>query len=197
MHAVVDGVTAMRRAKTDRVEVPAPANGLVVVAGIPGAGKSTLLARAENPAGAKVLDSDQVRAFFARIAPSWLPYRCYRPLVHLGHRGRIFLFSARRGRPVVAHEPATRATTRAMLVLMGVLTGRSRHLVWVHSTRDEAAEGQRARGRVLASRSFARHVTRATKVERAFAAGRNPAGWNSVEVISRPPLDAPVVLTAP
>ncbi|QFU85818.1 AAA family ATPase [Amycolatopsis sp. YIM 10] len=184
----------MRRAK---VELPVPIRGLVVVAGIPGAGKSTLLARAENEAGADLLDSDQVRAWFSRVLPSWVRYRWYRPLVHLGHRSRILLFSLRRGRGVVAHEPATRASTRAMLIVMAVLAGRSRHLLWVHTTPGEAAAGQLARGRVLAARSFTRHVRRAEKVERGLADGRPPRGWHTVEVLDRPPLETPIVLCAP
>ncbi|MFI6030173.1 AAA family ATPase [Amycolatopsis magusensis] len=181
----------MRRVK---VELPVPVHGLVVVAGIPGAGKSTLLARAENEAGAKLLDSDQVRAWFSRVLPPWVRYRWYRPLVHLGHRSRILLFSLRRGRAVVAHEPATRASTRLMLIVMALLAGRSRHLLWVHTTPGEAAAGQRARGRVLAERSFTRHVQRAAKVERALADGCPPRGWHTVEILERPPLDTSIVL---
>jgi len=168
-----------------RIEARFAPDDLVVVAGLPGAGKSTLLREAENPCGAVILDSDQVRAWFARTLPQWVRYRWYRPLVHLSHRARIATYAARRAGPVVAHEPATRAGTRAMLVAIGMITRRRRHLVWVSATPVEAAEGQRARGRVLAGPSFARHVRRARRIEPALVDGR-VRGWHSVTVMQRP-----------
>ncbi|OZM71825.1 Zeta toxin [Amycolatopsis antarctica] len=168
-----------------RLETRLAPDDLVVVAGLPGAGKSTLLREARNLASATILDSDQVRDWFSATMPGWVRYRWYRPLVHLAHRGRIVLYAARRTGPVVAHEPATRASTRAMLVLIGLLTGRRRHLLWVSATPGEAEAGQRARGRQLAGRSFARHVRRAERVEPVVAAG-GVRGWHSVVVVHRP-----------
>ncbi|AUS80711.1 Zeta toxin [Actinoalloteichus sp. AHMU CJ021] len=168
-------------------------NDLVVVAGLPGAGKSTLLRNAENTVGAVILDSDQMRSWLGTTLPSWVGYRWYRPLVHLCHHARIAVFCALSAHPVVAHEPATRISTRVVLLLVGALTGRTCHFVWVTARVGEALEGQRARGRVLGRPSFAHHVRRARRVERALLGGRI-RGWRSVTVLRRPDTGARLVL---
>ncbi|RZQ61704.1 AAA family ATPase [Amycolatopsis suaedae] len=176
------------------VEIRLPRRGMVIIAGLPGAGKSTLLAGITETAGAIVLDSDQVRLVLAGRLPAAVPYRTYRPLVHVLHRLRILYFCAITRRPVLAHEPATRASTRALLVLIAAVTGRGPYLLWLDTTPDQAAMGQRERGRMLGSRSFSRHLRRAGRVRRRLDAGRGLRGWVSVDVLPRPPLGTPVVL---
>lgn len=166
----------------------------VVVAGIPGAGKSTLLDHADNRAQAVILDSDQMRHRMAELMPGWLAYRWYRPLVHLAHRLRIALCAVRAPGPVVAHEPATRATTRALLIVIGVLARRTRRFLWISADPEDARRGQVERGRVIRRRSFARHVLRAHSVESALVARRHLRGWHSVRLLRRPKRGSPLVL---
>ncbi|GAA3461786.1 hypothetical protein GCM10018963_37990 [Saccharothrix longispora] len=160
---------------------------LVVLAGLPGAGKTTLLAAADTGgAPTVVLDSDQVRSALTAALPRALPYRFYRPLVHLVHRTRILWFALTATTSLLlVHEPSTRPTTRAGLVVVGVLSNRPRHFVWLDATPEEAFSGQVARGRLIRSRSFGRHVRRATRLRTRFTGGRPPRGWHGVTVLTR------------
>ncbi|MFI0469446.1 AAA family ATPase [Saccharopolyspora sp. 5N102] len=158
---------------------------LVVLAGLPGAGKSTVLGKLRGGADISTLDSDQVRAVLHKVLPSRLPYRYYRPLVHLVHRSRIAWRCARTSGPVVAHEPATRATTRALLLTFAWLTGRQRVLVWLHVDPREALAGQRARGRLIRPGSFLRHVHRAERMHQQLRDGATPRGWHRVHLFTR------------
>lgn len=167
---------------------------LVVVAGMPGAGKTTLLSRADNRADAVVLDSDQVRQRLVSLLPGWLPYRCYRPLVHLTHRARIAFWAVVAKGPVVAHEPATRASTRLLLVVIGALARRSRHLLWIRVRPEDARKGQFDRGRMIRPGSFERHVRRAGSVEATLRFDGRLRGWHSVRVLDRPDRRARCVL---
>jgi hypothetical protein len=155
---------------------------LLVVAGLPGAGKTTMLRHAAP--GLPVLDSDQVRARLAAALPA-VPYRWYRPLVHAGHRLRIVGRAIGRDGPLVVHEPSTRASTRALLALVGALTGRSMRLLFLDATAEQALEGQRSRGRMVRPRSFERHVRRTGKWREELLADQVPPGWRSVQVIDR------------
>jgi predicted kinase len=152
---------------------------LLVVAGLPGAGKTTMLHHAAP--GLPVLDSDQVRA---RLAAVPVPYRFYRPVVHAWHRARVVRRALAAG-PIVVHEPSTRASTRALLALVGAVSGRPVRLLFLDVTAAEALAGQRSRGRIVRPRSFARHVRRAGKWREALLASRVPVGWSSVQVIDR------------
>lgn len=158
---------------------------LVVLAGMPGAGKSTVLARLRAPAPWPVLDSDQVRSRLCRGPLGRVAYRRYRPLVHVVHRTRILWCCATSSAPVVAHEPATRGSTRALLALFGAATRRERVLVWLHAEPHEALAGQRARGRMIRERSFRGHVRRGLRVHRRLLEGRLPRGWHRVRLLSR------------
>jgi hypothetical protein len=155
---------------------------LLVVAGLPGAGKTTMLRHAAP--GLPVLDSDQVRARLAAALPA-VPYRWYRPLVHAGHRLRIVGRAIGRDGPLVVHEPSTRASTRALLALVGALTGREMRLLFLDATAEQALEGQRSRGRLVRPRSFERHVRRTGKWREELLADQVPPGWRSVQVIDR------------
>ncbi|GAB3737668.1 hypothetical protein GCM10027598_65200 [Amycolatopsis oliviviridis] len=169
---------------TDRIALRLGRRDLLVVAGIPGAGKTTLLSRAATGT-MPVLDSDQVRARLRDRLPAALPYRCYRPVVHLWHRARVVRFALRDGGPLIVHEPSTRATTRGLLALLGLLSRRPVKLLWLDVTPEEARAGQVARGRVIRRHSFARHVKRAEKVRLALRAGWVPTGWRGARMVTR------------
>lgn len=157
---------------------------LLVVAGLPGAGKTTMLRHAA--AGLPVLDSDQVRERLGAVVPAALPYRWYRPVVHAWHRLRIVGRAIGEDGPLVVHEPSTRASTRALLALVGAVSGRSVRLLFLDVPAEVALAGQRSRGRVVRPRSFARHVRRVGKWREELLADQVPAGWRSVQVVDRP-----------
>ncbi|HEY8371513.1 MAG TPA: AAA family ATPase [Pseudonocardiaceae bacterium] len=159
---------------------------LLVVAGLPGAGKSTVLRRLRCRDELVVLDSDQVRDALRSLLPAGVPYRWYRPLVHLVHRLRIVAAAVTAPGPLVVHEPTTRVSTRAMFVVLGVLTRRPRGMLWLDVSPTEALAGQQARGRMLSARSFGRHVRRAALLLGRLRDGRAPTGWQDVVVLTRP-----------
>ncbi|MER7010178.1 AAA family ATPase [Saccharopolyspora sp. NPDC000359] len=158
---------------------------LVVLAGLPGAGKSTALAKLRSDAATSTLDSEQVRARLREVLPDRLDYRYYRPLVHLAHRTRIAWYCLTEPGPVVAHEPATRATTRALLVAFGWLSGRQLVLVWLHADPRDALAGQQQRGRLIRGTSFQRHVQRSDRMYRRLLDGVVPRGWQQVHLLTR------------
>src|SRR5437763_6200387 len=155
---------------------------MLVVAGLPGAGKTTMLHHAAP--GLAVLDSDQVRARLAAVVPA-VPYRCYRPVVHAWHRLRVVGRAVAVAGPIVVHEPSTRASTRALLALVGGLTGRPVRLLFLDVTAAEALAGQRSRGRLVRPRSFARHVRRVGKWRGEVVGSRGAAGGGGVEGVVR------------
>ncbi len=167
----------------DPVRVRLPGRTLLLVAGMPGAGKSTLLAGVPPRPGLTVLDSDAHRVALGRRLPG-LAYRRYRPLVHLLHRAALVRAACSGARTVVVHLPATAASTRAAIVLLAALTGRAAHLLWVHVDPDEALGGQRDRGRVVPSGSFAGHARRAAATLDRLRRGRL-RGFRSVAVVDR------------
>ncbi len=172
------------------------ANDLVVVAGIPGAGKSTLLREADNRAHAVVVDSEHVACRLSTMVPVELSYRWYRPLVHVVHRYRILRMALGYSGPVLALLPATCACTRLLLILIGMLSRRTRRLLWISVDVEEAYGAQLARGRVSPPRSFARHVRRARAVEDRVRDSGRLRGWHSVQVLRRPPRGRRLVLAA-
>ena len=176
------------------MRVRLPGRTLLLIAGMPGAGKSTLLAGVPPRPGLRVLDSDAHRAALARRFPR-LPYRRYRPLVHLLHRLALVRAACSDLPTVVVHLPATAASTRAAVVLLAVLTGRAAHLVWLHADPGEALGGQRDRGRVVPSRSFAGHARRAVATH-ARLQRRHPSGFRSVTLLDREAARAGLVLDA-
>lgn len=156
---------------------------LVVLAGLPGAGKTTLLGRLDAAEPVTVLDSDQIREWIqARVS---LPYRSYRLLVHLAHRFRVFWHALFSPGLLVVHEPSTRPGTRAMLLVMGILSGRPRHFLWLDASAAEALNGQIARHRMIRAHSFERHVRRADVMRDRFASGWKPLGWGAVTMLTR------------
>ncbi|MGH3937896.1 MAG: AAA family ATPase [Pseudonocardiaceae bacterium] len=163
---------------------------LVLFGGLPGAGKSTLLAGLRDSPVVTVRDSDQMRECLRARLPAWLPYRAYRPVVHVGHQLRVVLAVLRAPGPVLVHDPATRTYTRAVLAWLAWLSARPAVFVWLDVPPRLALEGQRARGRLIPPRSFARHVARAGVLRRALLAGTVPPGWRTVVLLERPAMGA-------
>ncbi|HZG92298.1 MAG TPA: AAA family ATPase [Pseudonocardia sp.] len=161
-----------------------PGRTLLLVAGMPGAGKSTLLRGLPVRPGLRVLDSDRYRDLLS-TALRPMPYRWYRPLVHLWHRLAAVAAAASAAPTVVVHLPATGAGTRAVVARLARLTGRTPHLLWLHVEPAEALRGQRERGRVVPGASFAGHAERAAAATaRLRAAGTAPT-WATVTVLDR------------
>jgi predicted kinase len=194
---------APRRPERDRrgsggtapVRLRLPGRALLLVAGLPGAGKSTLLARLPRRPGFALLDSDTHRAALGRRFPG-LAYRRYRPLVHLLHRLALVRAACSATPTVVVHLPATAAVTRTAVALLAVLTGRAAYLLWVHADAAEALRGQRERGRVVPSGSFAGHARRAAGLRRRLLRGR-VRGFRGVAVVDRTAVRAGLVLDTP
>jgi predicted kinase len=174
----------MDHPEPDRLRIDVGRRTLLVVAGMPGAGKSTLLRGLCASDPVEVLDTDQVRARLAVRFPH-TPYGRYRPLVHVLHDVRVLGALIRAPGPVVVHDPATGALTRAVLVVLAALTGRAGHLLWVDCTEQEAVDGQHSRGRILLRWSFRRHARRASRIRARLLAGRSPRGWRSASVTDR------------
>jgi predicted kinase len=172
------------------VRLALPGRTLLLVAGMPGAGKSTLLSGLPRTPDVAVLDSDEHRAALARRLPG-VAYRRYRPLVHLRHRLAVLRAACSATPTVVVHLPATGAGTRRAVALLAALTGRDAHLLWLHVDPREALAGQRERGRLVPSASFAGHARRAAAAVAGL--GREP-GWRSRTVIDRAGARAGLVL---
>ena len=183
------GAGQVRRAP---VRLRLPGRSLLLVAGMPGAGKSTLLARVLRSPGLVVLDSDVHRAALARRLPG-VAYRRYRPLVHLLHRLALLRAACSGASTVVVHLPATTAFTRAAVALLAALTGRTAHLLWLHVDPEEALAGQRDRGRLVPSGSFAGHARRAVATH-ARLRRRRPWGFRGVTLLDRTAARAGLVL---
>lgn len=158
---------------------------LVLVAGLPGAGKSTLLRRVAPADGIAVIDSEWQRDRLARVLPVSVPYRRYRPLVHLLHRVAVVRAAVAGPRVVAVHLPATGAFLRALVALLAALTGRVAHLVWLDVDPEVALRGQAGRGRVVSSGCFAAHARRARATGAALRAGHLPWGYARVAVLDR------------
>jgi hypothetical protein len=161
-----------------------PGRTLLLVGGLPGAGKSTLLRALPARPGLRVLDSDTHRDRF-RAALGPVPYRWYRPLVHLSHRVAVLAVALSAAPTVVVHLPATGARTRSVVTAVAALTGRSAHLVWLDVDPGQALRGQQERGRVVPGGSFAGHAERAAATAARLRIDGAEQGWASVTVLDR------------
>jgi predicted kinase len=133
---------------------------LVVVAGIPGAGKATALHEFVDscpPGGPLVVDSDSVHRRIRARLPG-VPYPVQRPLVHVVHWVRVVILAVTEPRPLLIHETATRALSRALLLRIARLARRPARMVWIDVDAETARQGQLARERVIRSRAFQRHL---------------------------------------
>jgi predicted kinase len=164
-------------------------DAVLVVAGVPGAGKTTLLRRLFPPAaaGVRVLDSDHARAWWRRYLGR-LPYRYWRPVVHVTHYVRLVRALRRQEGPVVVHECATRPWTRRLLFAAGRRAGRPVHLLLLDVSPGDALAGQVARGRRVRPSAFAAHCRNWHHLVHGVAGGPRPAHRDAatVTLIDRP-----------
>ncbi|MBP2320236.1 hypothetical protein JOF56_000621 [Kibdelosporangium banguiense] len=167
------------------MDITVESRALVLVAGLPGSGKSTLLRRTRANVPISVIDTDHLRNWLRRVLPSSVPYGWYRPLVHLLNTARIVGTVICSSRPVLVHDPATGAAARTAFAVIGAISGRRRHLIWIDCSPAEALAGQVARGRVLLKWSFARHARRSPVMRSRLLAGRTPQGWHTARIVGR------------
>jgi energy-coupling factor transporter ATP-binding protein EcfA2 len=151
-------------------ELVFPPRAVVLLAGIPGAGKTTLLrrlygltGREQGPVhtddGAVVLDSEHARNRWA----TWLrpiPYRFWRPLVHLTHYRRLWAAVRQGTEPIVLHECGTRGWLFHSLVRHAARHGREVHVVLLDVPAPVAEASQRLRGRRVHPGRFLKHARR-------------------------------------
>jgi hypothetical protein len=183
------------RGDADVRELAFPAHSVLLLAGIPGAGKTTLLRRLYTLTGCEhgpvwtddgtlVLDSEHARNRWA----AWLgqvPYRYWRPIVHLTHYVRLFA-ALRQPDPIVLHECGTRRWVFRTLVRRAARHGREVHVVLLDVPPSVAQASQRLRGRRVHPGRFERHARRWRRlVAKAERGGEVLPGARSVTVIDR------------
>ncbi|NJP90782.1 ATP-binding protein [Nonomuraea sp. FMUSA5-5] len=145
-----------------------PPGALVILTGLPGAGKTTLLRRLYGMHGAEslpvtsgavaVIDSAQSKRHWqGRLA--WAPYPVRRAVVFVTHVTRIRQ-ALTQGHAVVAHNRGCGPYVLRGFAWLARRHGADFHLLLLDAPPDEALAGQRARGRVVAARTFARHQRR-------------------------------------
>ncbi|MGP3913760.1 AAA family ATPase [Nonomuraea sp. 10N515B] len=145
-----------------------PSGSLVILTGLPGAGKTTLLQRlyglhgAESAPVAKdtvmVIDSSQSRRHWdGRM--TWAPYPLRRAVVFVTHLTRIRRALAG-GQSVIAHNRGCGPYVLRGFAWLARRHGAAFHLLLLDAPAEAALAGQRARGRVVAPRTFARHQRR-------------------------------------
>ncbi|MGY1606647.1 MULTISPECIES: AAA family ATPase [unclassified Geodermatophilus] len=166
--------------------VPGPVSGedggrgLVVVGGLPGSGKTTMVRRllGDGVPGVTSVDSEQVAARWR--TGSRVPYRVVRPLVHLQHRLRVLHALAGPAPVVVLADPWTSRWWRPVVLATARGAGRWVRLVLLDASPEEAADGQRIRGRRIPEGRMRRHGLRWARLMQAAAAGPD------VVVVDRP-----------
>ncbi|MBM7804335.1 putative kinase [Geodermatophilus bullaregiensis] len=166
---------------------PVPdAPALVVVGGLPGSGKTTLLRRvlARDVPGVVGVDSEQV-AERLRGAAALLPYRLLRPLVHGAHRLRALRVLAGPVPVVVLTDPWTSPWWRWAVLRVARRAGRAVRLVLLDTSPEDAADGQRVRGRAIPPGRMRRHAARWEHVQQALAEAAGPGGADDVLVVDR------------
>ena len=166
----------------------------VLVGGVPGAGKTTVLeALATARSEATAVDPDRLRRRLTARLPPAVPYRCYRPFVHLWSTA-VVLALVLRGptaslQVLLVHDPATRRRRRSWTGRLARWRGWDPVLVVVDVSRGTALEGQLARRRVLAPRAFDRHWRRweadRPRLVDLARSGRGEGPWSAVHVVDR------------
>ncbi|SNS31300.1 AAA domain-containing protein [Geodermatophilus saharensis] len=164
--------------------VPAPAGdavrALVVVGGLPGSGKTTMVRRllGDGVPGVRSLDSEQVAARWR--TGSVLPYPLVRPLVHAQHRLRVLAALAGGDPVVVLADPWTSRWWRPVVLGTARAAGRAVRLVLLDVSPEDAADGQRIRGRRIPDGRMHRHGLRWERLMQTASAGPD------VVVLDRP-----------
>ncbi|MGH8909756.1 MAG: AAA family ATPase [Egibacteraceae bacterium] len=148
-----------------------PAGALLVVAGIPGAGKSTLIRRLFSSQPVRVFDPESIHHRYRSWLGSRVPYRLYRPLVHIEHYARLARAMKRPG-SLVIHETATRGWVRRWIARRAQ---RPAHLLLLDVDLDAARAGQRQRGRQISSKALTRHWQGWQRMRRQLAV--DPCRW--------------------
>ncbi|KAB8192675.1 AAA family ATPase [Nonomuraea phyllanthi] len=142
-----------------------PPGSLVVLTGLPGAGKTTLLRRLYGLRGTEslpvtvgavtVIDTFQAkRHWYGRLG--WLPRPLRRGVIFVTHLSRIRAALAR-GHAVVAHNRGCGPYVLRGFAWLARGQRASLHLLLLDAPPEVALAGQRARGRVVAPATFARH----------------------------------------
>ncbi|MGY1673022.1 AAA family ATPase [Geodermatophilus sp. SYSU D00710] len=168
----------------DSVSGPVPGEdggrGLVVVGGLPGSGKTTMVRRllGDGVPGVTSVDSEQVAARWR--TGSRVPYRVVRPLVHLQHRLRVLHALAGPAPVVVLADPWTSRWWRPVVLATARGAGRWVRLVLLDASPEEAADGQRIRGRRIPEGRMRRHGLRWARLMQVAPAGPG------VVVVDRP-----------
>ncbi|MEQ4716505.1 AAA family ATPase [Nonomuraea sp. B19D2] len=133
--------------------------------GLPGAGKTTLLRRLYGLHGAEslpvtmgtvaVIDSFQAkRHWYGRLG--WAPQPVRRAVVFVTHLSRIRQ-ALTRGHSVIAHNRGCGPYVLRGFAWLARRHRASFHLLLLDAPPEVALAGQRARGRVVAPKTFARH----------------------------------------
>ena len=164
----------------------ADAATLVVVGGLPGSGKTTVLRRVlDAPVpGVVGVDSEQVADRLGDVA-ALVPYRLLRPLVHGWHRVRVLRALAGPAPVVVLTDPWTSPWWRGMVLRAARRAGRAVRLVLLDTPAEDAAAGQRARGRAIPAGRMRRHAARWARLQAALAEAAGPDGADDVLVVDR------------
>ncbi|MDP4506150.1 AAA family ATPase [Nonomuraea turcica] len=158
----------MRSEPVQGAMVRYPSGSLVILTGLPGAGKTTLLQRLYGLHGAEsapvvrdmvmVIDSSQSRRHWdGRM--TWAPYPLRRAVVFVTHLTRIRRALAG-GQSVIAHNRGCGPYVLRGFAWLARRHGAAFHLLLLDAPAEAALAGQRARGRVVAPRTFARHQRR-------------------------------------
>ncbi|NGN92343.1 ATP-binding protein [Nocardioides sp. KC13] len=166
---------------------------LLLLGGVPGAGKSTLIRQvADRHPDVRTLDPETVTRWLATRLPE-VPYRLYRPLVHLWHTIAtlvLVLVGPTVGhRTLLVHDPATRPGRRELLGRIAHARGWRTSLVMIDVPRVAAIDGQHERGRLVSSGSFDRHWHRwlddQPRLLTAATFGDADGSWDRVHVVDR------------
>lgn len=166
---------------------------LLLLGGVPGAGKSTLIRDvAARRRDVRTLDSETPGRWLASRLPE-VPYRLYRPLVHLWHAITtlvLVLLGPTPNRPtLLVHDPATRPGRRELLGRIAHARGWRTSLVMIDVPRVAAINGQCERGRMVRTDAFERHWHRWTddqpRLLTAATFGDADGSWDQVHVFDR------------
>ncbi|WP_345563443.1 AAA family ATPase [Nonomuraea rosea] len=169
-----------------------PPGSLVILTGLPGAGKTTLLQRLYGLHGAEslpvtvgtvvVIDSVQSRQhWYGRL--DWAPNPLRRAVVFATHLSRIRQ-ALTRGHSVIAHNRGCAPYVLRGFAWLARRHSTTFHLLLLDAPAEAALAGQRARGRVVAAKTFARHQRRWDSLVTRVKTG-DPAPAAGAQIVDR------------